>query len=114
MNNSPLVYDELDLPRSPNFIPPISDTERNAFLTGIPSETTIAERVYLYRYFQGLWGGQGKVIEIGPFLGGTTRAIAWGMSRNPRLSPDARLHTFDRFGEYYSPAQKRSLIEPMV
>jgi hypothetical protein len=114
MNHSALVFDELDLQRPHNFIPPISDAERNAFLTGIPSETTIAERVYLYRYFQGLWDGQGNVIEIGPFLGGTTRAIAWGMSRNPRLSADARLHTFDRFGEYYSPAQKRSLIEPMV
>src|SRR5690606_26453092 len=45
---------------------------------------------------------------------GTTRAIAWGMSRNPRLAPGAELHTFDRFDHYYSPSKLRETIAPMV
>jgi hypothetical protein len=114
MNSSPLILPEVDFAIATHSRAAISDAERNAFLAAIPSETSLAERIYLYRFFEALWDGQGKVVEIGPFLGGTTRAIAWGMSRNPRLTQSARLHTFDRFGDYYSPADKRSLINPMV
>lgn len=91
-----------------------SDAERDAFLAEIPTETTPAERVLLWNLFRHEWDGQGHVIEIGPFLGGTTRAIASGMLRNTRLSPAARLHTFDRFGDYYSPESLRQMIDPLV
>lgn len=91
-----------------------SDAERDAFLAEIPTETTPAERVLLWNLFREEWDGQGHVIEIGPFLGGTTRAIAAGMLANPRLSPTSRLHTYDRFGEYYSPESLRQMIEPLV
>jgi SAM-dependent methyltransferase len=106
-----MATDTVTLPEPPATI---SDFERNAFLSQIPSETTLAERIFLFRYFQELWEGGGKVVEIGPFLGGTTRAIAWGMSRNPRLATDAMLHTFDRFDAYYSAAQLRQTIQPLV
>jgi hypothetical protein len=87
---------------------------RDAFLGQIPSETTSGERRYLYDYFSSHWSGSGTVVEIGPFLGGTTRAIAWGMASNQRLASDAVLHTFDRFDDYYSAERLRQTIEPMV
>ncbi|HEX2860640.1 MAG TPA: hypothetical protein VHN79_03330 [Lacunisphaera sp.] len=87
---------------------------RDAFLNQIPSETEVGERRYLFDYFSSQWDGRGTVVELGPFLGGTTRAIAWGMSCNPRLTPEAVLHTLDRFDLYYSAPQLRLTIEPLV
>lgn len=92
----------------------ISNAERDAYLGQIPSETTPGERRLLFNFFQGQWEGRGSVVEIGPFLGGTTRAIAWGMQRNPARIDGAKLHTFDRFGAYYSAPMLRETIEPMV
>lgn len=85
-----------------------------ALLHGIPSETTPGERNLLYRLFRETWSGIGHVVEIGPFLGGTTRAIALGMMANPNRSPAARLHTFDRFGDYYTPADLKRMLQPLV
>jgi len=85
-----------------------------AFLAQIPTETMPGERRLLLNYFRSTWDGQGNVVEIGPFLGGTTRAIALGMAQNPRLSADAVLHTFDRFGDYYEPDELRRMVEPLV
>lgn len=92
----------------------ISDASRDAFLQEIPSETTLGERQLLFRLFKDQWAGAGHVVEIGPFLGGTTRAIAWGMAQNPRLTPGAELHTFDRFGPYYTPENLRQMVAPVV
>lgn len=83
-------------------------------LCEIPSETTLAERTLLYQYFKDTWAGCGTVVEIGPFLGGTTRAIALGMLQNPRLDATARFLTFDRFDDYYEPKRLRKTIEPLV
>jgi hypothetical protein len=86
----------------------------SVLLDAIPSETTPAERRLLHTLFRDRWAGAGHVVEIGPFLGGTTRAIALGMLANPHLEPAAELHTFDRFASYYSAAELRATIEPMV
>lgn len=91
-------------------IPP----EALALIDQIPSETTPAERRLLYRYFRDRWAGAGHVVEIGPFLGGTTRAIALGMAANPALGAGVRLHTFDRFASYYDPVQLRATVAPLV
>jgi hypothetical protein len=80
----------------------------------IPSETSAAERRFLYRFFAHAWPGAGDVVEVGPFLGGTTRAIALGMLANPALEADVRLHTYDRFAEYYYGAELRAYVEPLV
>lgn len=84
------------------------------FLSEIPSETSIAERQLLFNLFAQRWDGHGAVVEIGPFLGGTTRAIASGMGHNLARSETALLHTFDRFDAYYSAEQLRQTIEPLV
>lgn len=88
--------------------------ERDAFMARIPTETTPGERALLFEYFSRQWDGRGAVVEIGPFLGGTTRAIAWGMDHNPAASAAACLHTFDRFDVYYSPELLRRTVEPLV
>ena len=79
----------------------------------IPSETSPAERRFIYRFFAHVWRGMGDVVEVGPFLGGTTRAIARGMLANPACPPDARLHTYDRFDEYYYADELRAYVEPL-
>lgn len=91
-----------------------AEAVRDLFLSQIPTETTSGERRLLFTHFSQIWPGEGTVVEIGPFLGGTTRAIAWGMASNPRLASGAVLHTFDRFDEYYSAEKLRLTIEPMV
>lgn len=95
--------------------PPVpSEIVCDAFLGQIPSEITPTERRLLFDLFSRQWDGAGHVVEIGPFLDGTTRAIAWGMEHNPRLAPDSLLHTYDRFDAYYSPEQLRQAVEPLV
>jgi hypothetical protein len=92
----------------------VSNAERDAYLGQVPSETTPGERRLLFNFFQEEWDGKGSAVEIGPFLGGTTRAIAWGMQRNPARIDGALLHTYDRFDCYYSAEKLRQTIEPMV
>ena len=91
-----------------------SALQRDAFLAQIPTETTAAERSLLFDFFARRWDGAGQVVEIGPFLGGTTRAIACGMLANPQLSSGALLHTYDRYDAYYSPEELRRTVEPLV
>lgn len=93
-------------------IAPSSDLDR--LLSEIPSETSLLERRLLVELFAHVWNGRGAVVEIGPFLGGTTRAIALGMLRNPERKSDAVLHTFDRFGSYYTEQALRQMIDPLV
>jgi len=92
------------------------DTDRSlaARLDEIPSETSPAERRFLYRYFSMLWGGDDDVIEIGPFLGGTTRAIALGMCANPLASARAKLYTYDRFHGYYDMHRLKQCLAPLI
>jgi hypothetical protein len=92
----------------------VSVAECETFLGEIPSETTSGERSLLFDHFRRKWDGASSIVEIGPFLGGTTRAIAWGMLQHPRRSPDAVLHTVDRFDLYYSAELLRKTIEPLV
>ena len=83
-------------------------------LDEIPSEATPGERRFLYDFFKTVWPGRNHVFEIGPFLGGTTRAIAMGMLANPRRQTQCKLYTCDRFREYYSPAALQKVLAPLV
>lgn len=80
----------------------------------IPSQTTEGERNYLYHFFRSQWTGRGNVIEIGPFLGGTTRAIAMGMLENPRRGIASQLYTFDRFEDYFNVNNLKQYLEPLL
>jgi len=61
-----------------------------AELNGIYSQTTEAERRFLFNYMAHLWSGRHGVMEVGPYLGGTTRCIGKGMLANPRATPETR------------------------
>jgi hypothetical protein len=95
-----------------HFVAP--DQQTLSRLDEIPSEATLGERQFLYQYFSSVWSGDHDVIEIGPFLGGTSRAIALGMLRNPRRRPGTRLRTFDRFQDYYDIPRLIELLKPMT
>ena len=82
-------------------------------LADIHTETTINERRFLFAFFSRLWSGSGNVLEIGPFLGGTSRAIAMGMKRNPNLRSGCKLYTYDRFDNYYTADRLLASLEPM-
>ena len=67
-------------------------------LSVIPSETSLAERMYLYFLARDLIGS-GNILELGPFLGGTTRALARGLEHS--AIKGRRLVTVDQFDNYY-------------
>lgn len=88
--------------------------EMTNLLDEIPSETSDGERRFLYKFFSTVWSGKNDVIEIGPFLGGTTRAIALGMQHNPKMTGASKLYTYDRFRGYYDPKRLSYVLEPLV
>jgi len=72
------------------------------YLLQVPSQTSVRERLFLYNYFRLNWQG-GKVLEIGPFVGGTTRSIAMGMLDSKfRSLAEKKFLTIDEFDNYTS------------
>ncbi len=57
---------------------------------------TDEERCYLYWLGKSVWGGEGAVMEIGPWLGGSTACLAMGM-RDSGFDVSKRLKVFDNF-----------------
>ncbi len=88
------------------------DEEITACLNNIHTETTISERKFLYNFFKYIWDGNGDVLEIGPFLGGTTRAIAKGMLDNIDRKEGRKIFTYDKFKGYYQPEQLINSLKP--
>ena len=82
-------------------------------LGDIHTETSLNERRFLYSFFRNIWDGATDVLEVGPFLGGTSRAIAMGMLKNQGLKPGVKLYTYDRFDNYYSADQLLGCLAPM-
>ena len=52
---------------------------------------------YLHRLTRDAWSGSAGVVEMGPWLGGSTWALARGMEENRDREPTARLHVIDNF-----------------
>lgn len=94
-------------------LPITVNDELATLLDEIPSETSQNERRFLYKFFSTIWGGKNNIIEIGSFLGGTSRAIALGMIKNPKFSNKARLLVFDKFENYYSREHLSNYLEPL-
>jgi hypothetical protein len=57
---------------------------------------TPEERLYLHWLGQSIWSGRGSIIEIGPWLGGSTICLAAGM-RASGYDTHQRLQVFDNF-----------------
>ncbi len=88
--------------------------ELSSDLFAFPGEVSRQERMYLYHFFAAIWSGEKDVIEIGPFLGATTRAIAFGMLENRNRRPDRKLYTHDRFGSYYKREALLQTLKPLI
>lgn len=70
--------------------------EVKSHLNEIFSMASPNERYFLYNFFKHVWDGQGEVMEIGSYLGSTTRAIMSGIVENPRAQ-NPSFTTVDRF-----------------
>lgn len=79
----------------------------------IPTETTTGERRFLFNFFKEVWPGNYHVLEIGPFLGGSTRAMALGMEANPNKLERTKLFTYDKFSDYYNPERLENVLRPL-
>lgn len=63
---------------------------------GVPTMVSRAEQRYLFWLARTQWRDEGHVVEIGPWLGGSTLCLARGMER-ARPAAHHRLHAFDNF-----------------
>jgi hypothetical protein len=54
------------------------------------------EEAQYYEYIGTIYEGRGEVIELGPWLGKSTRHIIRGLEKNPKFSTK-QLHVFDDF-----------------
>lgn len=77
------------------------DDKCEEFLAQIPSETSLRERRFLYLISKFLWSGSEDILEIGPFLGGTTRALALGALHNKSVVKSGKVRAIDKFDSYY-------------
>ena len=64
-------------------------------LEGVPAMVSRDEQKYLYWLTRTQWRDVGHVVEIGPWLGGSTLCLARGMQAERR--PKHKLHAFDNF-----------------
>lgn len=58
---------------------------------------TVEEKKYLVWLTQVFWSGAGDIVEVGPWLGGSTWCLASGMRLNGAREPAGRLHVIDNF-----------------
>ncbi len=63
---------------------PNNGKKYDKFIDEIPTETTIGERKFLFNFFAQIWRGEYHILEIGSFLGGSTRAICVGDASQPK------------------------------
>lgn len=63
----------------------------------IPTMISQEEKQYLFWLGQSVWQGQGAVVEIGPWLGGSTVSLAAGMRASGHDTAAEQLHTCDNF-----------------
>lgn len=58
---------------------------------------TPPEASYLCWLGETFWDGHSDIVEVGPWLGGSTWCLASGMARRDDRDPAARLHAIDNF-----------------
>ena len=62
----------------------------------IPTMISKEEKNYLFWIASKIWTGEGKIVEIGPWLGGSTYCLCAGMAQNP-IKSTKKLHVYDNF-----------------
>lgn len=63
----------------------------------VPTMISSEEKRYLYWLTSHVWSGAGDVVEIGPWLGGSTVCLAEGMRASQQKDIRKRLKTYDNF-----------------
>lgn len=91
----------------------IIDPKLESELSTIPGEVSVREKAFLFNFLATVWSGKNHVIELGPFLGSSTKAIALGMLSNPRRSEKAKIFTYDRFGAYFEAKRLLETLDPL-
>ncbi|MBT5229607.1 MAG: hypothetical protein HOM11_04955 [Methylococcales bacterium] len=81
---------------------------------GIHSELTDFERKFTYGFFSEVWSGQKNVLEIGSFLGSSSRAMCLGMLMNQKRVPGVKLYTYDKFDTYYTNDEQFNFLQGQV
>lgn len=76
--------------------PPWSDLEV-PYPAGIPTMITPDEKRYLGWLGREYWRNEGDILEFGPWLGGSTWCLAWGMRASGRAEATSALHAVDNF-----------------
>jgi len=62
----------------------------------IPTMISNEEKKYLFWIASKIWTGEGKIVEIGPWLGGSTYCLCAGMEQNT-VKSNKKLHVYDNF-----------------
>lgn len=62
----------------------------------IPTMISEEEKRYLYFLGKDYWSGFGNIVEIGPWLGGSTYCLAAGFSNNPKRKKE-KIVVYDNF-----------------
>ncbi len=89
------------------------DETLTKYLSQFPTETTLGERKLLFNFFLNFWDGKENVLEVGPFLGGTSRAIAMGMLHSQNREEGKKLYTYDKFRDYYDTERLLKTLAPL-
>lgn len=55
------------------------------------------EKAYLYWYTKHIFTGEGTIVDLGSWLGGTTISLAMGLEDNKRLTHNKLIHSYDEF-----------------
>lgn len=67
-------------------------------LAKLQGMTSLAERLYLYKYTEKEYSGIGEIVELGCWLGSSTSCLAMGLESNPNITTkDKRIHVYDMF-----------------
>jgi hypothetical protein len=70
--------------------------EQMVYNAEVPTMLASEEKQYLYWLGKRLWLGEGLVVEVGPWLGGSTVCLAAGMKMSG-YDATKKLHTLDNF-----------------
>ena len=74
----------------------------------VPSMMTADESLYLYWLARCQYTGRGEIVDGGPYLGGSTMAMAEGLRRNDAVPhKTGRIHSYDLFVYDGQPPSKR-------
>ncbi|MGP8091121.1 MAG: methyltransferase domain-containing protein, partial [Syntrophobacteraceae bacterium] len=69
-----------------------------AFIESLPGMTSMAERIFLYKYAAESYRGDGEIVDLGSWLGSLTIPLLQGLEENDRVPVNQKIvHAYDMF-----------------